>query len=90
MHCVLVLATFPTKGFSTNVNAEGRQRLKAFGRTTQLCFVSRFKGNPENIFACELLSSTCPSSVSISRCSVRKGQRLCFVGGLQRDIAVDF
>ena len=47
-------------------------------------------GNPENIFACEVLSSTCPSSVSISRCSVRKGQRLCFVGGLQRDIAVDF
>jgi hypothetical protein len=46
VRCVLVLATFPTKGFPTNVNAEGMQQLKAFGRTTQWCCLS-FKGNPE-------------------------------------------
>ena len=44
IRCVLVLATFPTKGFPTNVNAEGMQQLKAFGRTTQSCFVSHSKG----------------------------------------------
>ena len=30
---VLVLATFPTKGYPTNVNAEGRQHLKAIGNS---------------------------------------------------------
>ena len=30
---VLVFATFPTKGYPTNVNAEGRQQLKALGNS---------------------------------------------------------
>ena len=84
---VLVLATFPTKGFPTNVNAEGMQQLKAFGRTTQSCFVSRSKGILKSF--CDLLPRTRPSSVSISRCSVRKGQRLCCVRRLQSELAVD-
>ena len=64
--CVLVLAMFPTKGFPTDVNAEGMQQLKAFGRTTQSCFVSRSKGILKSF--CDLLPRTRPSSVSISRC----------------------
>ena len=87
VRCVLVLATFPTEGFPTNVNAEGMQQLKAFGRTTQSCFVSRSKGILKSF--CDLLPRTCPSSVSISRCSVRKGQRLCCVRRLQSELAVD-
>ena len=35
-----------------------------------------------------VLPRTCLSSVSISRCSVRKGQRLCWVGRLQCEMAV--
>ena len=62
VRCVLVLATFPTKG-PTNVNAERRQQLKVFGRTP--------------------VPRTCPSSVLISRCSVR----LCFMGRLQCELA---
>ena len=41
--CVLVLATFPTKGFPTNVNAA----VKSVWQDNPIVLCLSFKGNPE-------------------------------------------